>query len=167
MLYRDLELYLSLIIVTYCCGACGADLYQVNTTRTLCFSDVAEFMCSQHDSFVVWIVTSISTGERSSVLSLDSSALHTGQRMVRTTIDSTEVIAQLLDGNSSFSLTVLTIEATLSASVRCNADTLNYYPQNSKTVVHYNGGLYECKHLFTTYRKYCNTIGHYFNTNYN
>ncbi len=136
MLYRDLELYLSLIIVTYCCGACGADLYQVNTTRTLCFSDVAEFMCSQHDSLVVWTVTSTSTGERASGLSLHSSALHTEQRIVRTTIDSTEVIAQLLDGNSSFSLTVLTIEATLSAIVNCNTDTLNYYPQNSKLVLH-------------------------------
>ncbi len=93
-------------------------------------------MCSQHDSFVVWIVTSISTGKRESDLSLDSSALHTGQRMVRTIIDSTEVIAQLLNGNSSFSLTVLTIEATLSAIVSCNSDTLAYYPQNSKLVVH-------------------------------
>ncbi len=123
MLYRFQELYFSLIIVTYCCGACGADLYQVNTTRTLCFSDVAEFLCSQHDSLVVWTVTSISTGKRARGLSL---ALHTEQRMVRTTIDSTEVIAQLLNGNSSFSLTVLTIEATLSAIVSCNSDTLAY-----------------------------------------
>ncbi len=80
MLYRSQELYFSLIIVTYCCGACVADLYQVNTTRTLCFSDVAEFMCSQHDSLVVWTVTSISTGERSRGLSFDYSALTTGQR---------------------------------------------------------------------------------------
>ncbi len=135
MLYRFLELYFSLIVVTYCCGTCVADLYQVNTTRTLCFSDVAEFMCSQHDSLVVWTVTSNSTGERTSGLSLHS-ALHTGQNMVRTAIDSTEVIAQFLNGNSSFSLTVLTIEATLSAIVSCNSDTLAYYPQNSKLVVH-------------------------------
>ncbi len=135
MFYRFQELYLSLIIVTYSCGACVADLYQVNTTRTLCFYDVAEFICFQHDSLVAWTVTSISTGERASGLTLHSSALATGQRMVRTTIDSTEVIAQILYGNSSFSLTVLTIEARLSAIVRCNYDILNYYPQNSKLVV--------------------------------
>ncbi len=52
-----------------------------------------------------------------------------------TMIDS-EVIAQILDGNSSFYLTVLTIEATLSVIVNCNTDSLNYYPQNSKLVVH-------------------------------
>ncbi len=136
MLYRLQELYFYLIIVTYSCGACVADLYQVNTTRTLCFSDVAEFMCSQHDPLVVWTVTSNSTGERSSGLSLDYSVLATGQRMKMTMIDSTEDIAQILDGNSSFSLTVLTIEATLSAIVSCNSDTLAYYPQNSKLVVH-------------------------------
>ncbi len=134
MLYRLQELYFCLIIVTYCCGACVADLYQVNTTRTLCFSDVAEFMCSQHDSLVVWTVTSNSTGERSSGLSFDYSVLATEQRMKMTVIDSTEVIAQILYGNSSFSLTVLTIEATLSAIVYCNSDTLAYYPQNSKLV---------------------------------
>ena len=93
-------------------------------------------MCSQHDSLVVWTVTSNSTGERSSGLSFDYSVLATEQRMKMTVIDSTEVIAQILYGNSSFSLTVLTIEATLSAIVSCNSDTLAYYPQNSKLVVH-------------------------------
>ncbi len=93
-------------------------------------------MCSQHDSVVIWRVTSISTGERSSGLSFDYSVLATVQRMKMTAIDSTEVIAQILYGNSSFSLTVLTIEATLSASVRCNSDKLAYYPQNSELVVH-------------------------------
>ena len=136
MLYRLQELYFYLIIVTYSCGACVADLYQVNTTRTLCFSDIAEFVCSQHDSVAIWGVTSNSTGESSSDLSFHYSALATGQRMKITTIDSTEVIAQILYGNSSFSLTVLTIEATLSAIVSCNSDTLAYYPQNSKLVVH-------------------------------
>ncbi len=108
----------------------------MNTTRTLCFSDIAEFVCSQHDSVVIWRVTSISTEERSVTLSFHTSALATERRMKITTIDSTEVIAQLLNGNSSFSLTVLTIEATLSAIVSCNSDTLAYYPQNSKLVVH-------------------------------
>ncbi len=53
-----------------------------------------------------------------------------------TMIDS-EVIAQILDGNSSFYLTVLTIEATLSVIVNCNTDSVNYYPHTSKFVVHF------------------------------
>ncbi len=58
--------------------------------------------------------------------------------MKTATINSTEVNAQTLYGNSSLSLTVLIIEATLLAIVGCNSDILNYYPQNSKIVVHYS-----------------------------
>ncbi len=53
-------------------SVCVADLYQVNKTRTQCYDDVAEFICSQHDSLLTWTVTSITSGERSATLSFNS-----------------------------------------------------------------------------------------------
>ncbi len=53
------------------------------------------------------------------------------ERMKYTRLDTTVVRAQL-DGNSFFTLTSLTIEATLSATIECNADMLTYYPLDSK-----------------------------------
>ncbi len=53
-------------------SVCVADFYQVNKTRTHCYSDVAEFICSYHDSLLTWIVTSITSSERSDTLSFDS-----------------------------------------------------------------------------------------------
>ncbi len=119
------------LAVIFLCSNSFADLHQVNRTRTLCYSDVAEFVCSQQLPFAAWTVTSISSGHRSSVLSFHV-VFAPEQRMKSVRLDTTVVRAQLLGGNSSFTLTSLTIEATLSATIRCNDDILTYYPLNSK-----------------------------------
>ena len=113
------------------CSTSFADLYQVNRTRTLCYSDVAEFVCYQQSAFTAWTVTSISSGHSSSVLSFHA-VFAPEQRMKSTRLDTTVIRVQLLDGNSSFTLSSLTIEATLSATIECNDDILTYYPLDSK-----------------------------------
>ncbi len=52
--------------------------------------------------------------------------------MKSTRLDTTVVRTQLIRGNSSFILTSLTIEATLSATIECNDDILTYYPLDGK-----------------------------------
>ncbi len=113
------------------CSTSFADLYQVNRTRTLCNSDVAEFVCSQQVPFVSWTVTSISSGYSSTVLSFHT-VFAPEERMKSTRLDTTVVRARIIHGNSSFILSSLTIEATLSATIECNDDILTYYPLNSK-----------------------------------
>ncbi len=111
------------------CNTSFADLYQVNRTRTLCYSDVAEFVCSQQSSFVSWTVTS--NGHEAPVLSFHA-VFAPEERMKSTRLDTTVVRAQLIRGNLSFTLTSLTIEATLSATIECGDDILTYYPLHSK-----------------------------------
>ncbi len=53
-------------------SVCVADLYQVNKTRTQCYSYVAEFICSYHNSLLTWTVISIASDERSDTLSFNS-----------------------------------------------------------------------------------------------
>ncbi len=113
------------------CSTSFADLYQVNRTRTLCYSDVAEFVCTQQLPFAAWTVTSISSGYSSQVLSFHT-VFAPEERMKSTRLDTTVVRAQLIHGNSSFTLTSLTIEATLSATIECNDDILTYYPVYGK-----------------------------------
>ncbi len=93
-------------------SVCVADLYQVNKTRTKCYDYVAEFICSQHDSLLTWTVRSITSGERSATLSFNSQ-FNTGDNMIHTSVDSTQVTAELILGKSTFSLARLTIEADL------------------------------------------------------
>ena len=119
------------LVVICPCSNCFAALYQVNRTRTLCYSDVAEFVCYQQSPFVLWTVTSISSRHRSQVLSFHA-VFTPEERMKSTRLDNTVVRAQLLDGNSSFTLSSLTIEATLSATIECEDDILTYYPLDSK-----------------------------------
>ena len=119
------------LVVICPCSTSFADLYQVNRTRTLCYSDVAEFVCYQQSSFTSCTVTSISSGHRSQVLSFHA-VFAPEERMKSVRLDTTVVRAQLIHGNSSFILSSLTIEATLSATTECNDDILTYYPLNSK-----------------------------------
>ncbi len=74
---------------------------------------------------------SISSGHSSSVLSFHV-VFAPEERMKSTRLDTTVIRAQLIHGNSSFTLTSLTIEATLSATMECNDDILTYYPLVSK-----------------------------------
>ncbi len=126
-----LDIYWLLLVVICPCSTSFADLYQVNRTRTLCYSDVAEFVCSQQSPFVSWTVTSISSSHSSPVLSFHT-VFAPEERMKSTRLDTTVVRAQLIHGNSSFTLTSLTIEATLSATIECEDDILTYYPLDSK-----------------------------------
>ncbi len=119
------------LVVICPCSNCFAALYQVNRTRTLCYSDVAEFICYRQVPFVSWTVTSISSEHMSPVLSFHV-VFAPEDRMKSTRLDTTVVRAQLIHGNSSFILTSLTIEATLSATIDCEDDTLTYYPLDSE-----------------------------------
>ncbi len=126
-----INMYWIWLYLIYLCNTSFADLYQVNRTRTLCYSDVAEFVCFQKLPFVSWTVTSISSGHRSQFLNFHA-VFAPEERMKSTRLDTTVVRAQLIHGNSSFTLTSLTIEATLSATIECNDDILTYYPVNGK-----------------------------------
>ena len=126
-----LDMFWLWLVVICPCSNCFAALYQVNRTRTLCYSDVAEFVCSQQSPFVSWTVTSISSSHSSPVLSFHT-VFAPEERMKSTRLDTTVVRAQLIHGNSSFTLSSLTIEATLSATIECEDDILTYYPLDSK-----------------------------------
>ncbi len=125
------DMYWLLLIVICPCSTSFADLYQVNRTRTLCYSDVAEFVCYQQSPFVSWTVTSISSRHISPVLSFHA-VFAPEERMKSATLDTTVIRAQVIHGNSSFTLSSLTIEATLSATIECEDDILTYYPLDSK-----------------------------------
>ena len=53
-------------------------------------------------------------------------------RMRSATVDSTPVKAYLISGDSSSSVTSLTIAASLSATIVCNDEVIMYTPQDSK-----------------------------------
>ena len=125
-----MNIYLIFILIAQCTTACVADLYQVNRTRTMCFSDVAEFVCTQNNRMVTWIIVSNTTrNDRQLVL---HSFFNSNQPLKTTTIDSTTVRGYLIFGNSSFLESSLTIVASLSVNLRCNGDVLAYRPLNSK-----------------------------------
>ncbi len=114
-----------LISFQYYNSVCVADLYQVNETRTLCYSDIAEFVCSQHLPYVYWTVTNTATGNRTSL------NFHTNLdpvRMKTTTVDSTIVKAQVMSSNSSIVLSFLETNASITASITCNNEMILYHP---------------------------------------
>ena len=121
-------------LVLYYPLTCVADLYQVDQARTLCHSDVAEFVCSQYDTQITWEVTSNSSGMS------DQISFHTlfdSVRMKNGTIDSTIVTAQLIVGNSSFIMSKLTIAANLVATIACDAESISYQPLNGMFYQYY------------------------------
>ncbi len=109
-----------------------ADLYQVNETRTLCYSDIAEFVCSQHLPYVRWIVTNTATGN-STFLSFPIN--FDPVRMKTTTVDSTIVKAQVMSSNSSIVLSFLEINASITASINCNNEMIMYHPSKYSHLV--------------------------------
>ncbi len=117
-------IYNYIIINQY--SVCVADLYQVNKTRTQCYSDVAEFICSYHNSLLTWTVTSIASDERSDTLSFNSQ-FNIRDNIKYASVDSTQVTAELIFGNFTFSLARLTIKTNLSASIMCNEENITYH----------------------------------------
>ncbi len=116
-------------LILYYNSVCTAELYQVNRTRTLCYSDVAEFECYQHDTQIVWTITSISSDVS---IHLEFHTLFDTARKKSTTIDSTTVRAQLIFGNGSFIMSKLIIVAYVAAIIECDTERISYRPQNSK-----------------------------------
>ncbi len=123
----------SLIIAQYHDTLCVADLYQVNRTRTLCYSDIAQFLCSKTSTTILtWSVIS-STSGRVKFLSFNTRFDSVG--MVDTTIlDASTVTAQLLNNDTSSLESLLTISANLSATIECNNEITHYHSENSKQV---------------------------------
>ena len=111
----------------------SGDLYQVNRSRTLCNSDVAEFVCSQYGrSAVIWILSANGDIQRrlSFLLPLDNTP---EGRTKHTTLESTRVEGHLIFANSSFFKSSLTIDASLSVTISCNhRDEIMYHPLNSE-----------------------------------
>ncbi len=129
------HLYWSLIIAQYCNTLCVADLYQVNRARTLCYSDVAEFFCSQTDTTLLyWTVTSTS----GMVRFLSFLAMHDSNGLVRnTTIDSTTLTAKLLHSDNSSIESLIAISTDLSATIQCNSESIQHQVLNSKYYYNY------------------------------
>ncbi len=124
-LLRFLVFHLS----SYYLRICVADFYQVDQARALCYSDVAEFVCSQYDTQILWRITS-SSSDMSDQISFHT--LFDSVRMKNGTIDSTIVTAQLIVGNSSFIMSKLTIAANLVATIECDTERISYQPLNGK-----------------------------------
>ncbi len=132
--------FLVFLLSSYYLRICVADFYQVNQARTLCYSDVAEFVCSQSDTRIIWTITSSSSGMS------DQISFHTlfdSVRMKNGTIDSTIVTAQLIVGNISFIMSKLIIAANLVAIIECDTEKISYQPLNSK-LFSYNGEQIHC-----------------------
>ncbi len=126
-------------ISSYYLSISVADLYPVDQARTLCYSDVAEFVCSQYDTLITWTITS-SSSDMSDQISFHT--LFDPVRMKNGTIDSTLVTAQLIVGNISFIMSKLTIAANLLATIECDEERISYQPLNSK--FYYNGDQIHC-----------------------
>ncbi len=112
---------------------CLGDLYQVNRSRTLCNSDVAEFVCSQYDNdIVIWRFSANGGSQRriSFRIPLDNTP---ERRIKHNTLESTRVEGHLIFANSSFFKSSLTIDASLSVTISCNLrDEIMYHPLNSE-----------------------------------
>ncbi len=125
----------SLIIAQWCNTRCVADLYQVNRTRTLYCSDIAQFLCSKTSTTILtWRVIS-STSGRVKFLSFNTRFDSVGT--VDTTIlDTSTVTAQLLNNDTSSLESLLTISVNLSAIIQCNNEITLYHSEslNSKQV---------------------------------
>ncbi len=101
----------------------------MDQARTLCYSHVAEFVCSRYDTQITWEVTSNSS---SMSYQISFHTLFDSVRMKNGTIDSTIVTAQLIVGNSSFIKSKLTIAANLVATIECDTERISYQPLSSK-----------------------------------
>ncbi len=121
------------VIIIHSDIVCSGDLYQVNRSRTLCNSDVAEFVCSQYGRrAVIWILSANGDIQRrlSFLLPLDNTP---EGRTKHTTLESTRVEGHLIFANSSFFKSSLTIDASLSVTISCNLrDESMYHPLNSE-----------------------------------
>ncbi len=119
----------NLTLILLFTSVCAAEFYQVNRTRTLCFSEVAEFFCSKHSIIVSWSITTNRGFKQLAFLTQHSSAV-----TMSSTIDSTPVVARLIFSNSTVFESSLTIVASLSATIQCDTEVINYSPINSEYI---------------------------------
>ncbi len=107
----------------YFTPVCAAHLHQVNSTRTLCYSDVAEFVCSQHQVIPSWRVSSAT-----STTPLLSFTTQSSVQIREASLEFTPVTARPIFSNSSFINSSLTISASLSVTIECNAEAIPQAP---------------------------------------
>ncbi len=118
----------NLTLILLFTSVCAAEFYQINRTKTLCFSEVAEFFCSKHGTIVSWTITTNNGGfELLVFLTQHSSAV-----TMSSTIDSTPVVARLIFSNTTVFESSLTIVASLSATIECDTEVINYSPIDSE-----------------------------------
>ncbi len=105
----------------------------MNRIRTLCNSDVAEFVCSQYgNDIVIWRFSANGGSQRRIyfLLPLDNTP---ERRIKHNTLESTRVEGHLIFANSSFFKSSLTIDASLSVTISCNSiDEIMYHPLDSE-----------------------------------
>ncbi len=148
------------VLIIYSNIVCLGDLYQVNRIRTLCNSDVAEFVCSQYgNDVVIWGFSANGGSQRriSFLFPLDNTP---EGRIKHNTLESTRVEGLLIFGNSSFFKSSLTIDASLSVTISCNSiDEIIYRPLDSEwmvdtwmrmTLFNENNTLHACDKLVAT-----------------
>ncbi len=111
----------------YLSPVCVANLHQVNSTRTLCYSDVAEFVCSQHQVILSWRVSSAT-----STTPLLSFTTQSSVQIREASLEFTPVIARVIFSNSTFIKSSLTVSASLSVTIECNLQAITYQLLNSK-----------------------------------
>ncbi len=105
----------------------------MNRIRTLCNSDVAEFVCSQYGNDAVIGRLSVNGGSRRRISFLIPNDNIPARRIQHNTLESTRVEGHLIFANSSFFKSSLTIDASLSVTISCNSiDEIMYHPLNSE-----------------------------------
>ena len=105
-----------------------AELYQINTSRTLCTREEAVvFICSNNDGPVIRFVVTTVTGVQVSI------GLHgTFPKPKEATADSTLVRGEVIDGNSTYFVAAITLVPPVSSTILCNDEIISYRLQNCK-----------------------------------
>ena len=125
--YKEWMWIVGVVIVLFWSGSI-ADLFQVNRSRTLCSSGIAEFYCSQYKPILTWRITINGVFKTITFHHI----FDEGVTVKRRTVDYTPVVSRLIFINSTFFESSLTIVASLSASIQCDPEIISYRPINSK-----------------------------------
>ena len=104
-----------------------AELYQINTSRTLCTREEAVFICSNNDGPVIKCIVFTVTGVQVNI------GLHSKfTKIQESTVPSTLVRGEVIDGNSTYFVATLTLVPPVSSTILCNDEIISYRLQNCK-----------------------------------
>ena len=120
--------YIYIYIYIYVCIIVSqAEVYQINTSRTLCTREEVVFICSNNNGPVIRCAATTVTGVHVSL------GLHSKfTKLQEARIDSTSVRGEVIDANSSYFVTTITVVPPVSSTIVCNDETISYHLQNCK-----------------------------------